>query len=203
MNRKWGFWLGLFAFTFVLRILPYALQRAGVMDVNPQTTWYPWNFVPFMAMCLFSGACLKDRRWAYTAPLVLFSLSNFAMWGLTGHRGFAFSPEQPLIMAAVLGTIVLGDWLLKRTPRIMTAIPTGVLAETLFFVVTNFAVWLYMYPLTWEGFVTCYTLAIPYFGRSLVSTTLFNSLLFSPIGLRMAGVESATDRDTLAAPTVA
>lgn len=207
MNRKWGFWLGLFAFTFVWRIMPYALEAFDVMKVDPQTTWYPWNFAPMMAVCLFTGAGLRDRRWAYTAPLVVFALSNFAMWGLTGHREFAFSPSQPLIMVTFLGTIALGEWLLKRMPRIATAIPTGVIAETLFFVITNFAVWYFgeggIYPLTFEGLVMCYVAAIPYFGRSLVSTTLFSSLLFSPIGLRMAGMESATDRDAFAAPTVA
>ncbi len=206
MNRKWGFWLGLFAFTFVWRILPYALEAADVMKIDPQTTWYPWNFAPFMAVCLFSGAGLPDRRWAFTAPLVVFALSNFAMWGLTGHRGFAFSPSQPLIMAAFAGTVAIGQFL-KSSPRWSVAIPAGVVAETLFFIITNFAVWYFgeggIYPLTMQGLVMCYVAAIPYFGRSLVSTTLFASILFSPVGLRLVGMQPVSQRRPVTEPVVA
>lgn len=192
MNRKLGFWLGLFAFTFVWRILPYTLEAFDVMKIDPGTTWYPWNFSPFMAVCLFGGACLSDRRWAFTGPLVVFALSNFAMWGLTGHQAFAFSPSQPLIMAAFFGAVGLG-YLLQSSPRLATALPAGVIAELVFFVITNFAVWYFgeggIYPLTLNGLLTCYVAAIPFLGRSIVSTSLFTGILFSPLGLRMAGVQ--------------
>lgn len=192
MNRKLAFWLGLFAFTFTIRILPYALEALHVMKIDPETTWYPWNFSPLVAVCLFSGACVPDRRWAWTAPLMAFALSNFAMWGLTGHREFAFSPSQPLIMATVIGIIALGEYL-RSSPRWQTALVSGVIAESVFFVVTNFAVWFFgeggIYPLTLNGLLTCYIAGIPFFGRSLLSTSIFAGLLFSPVGLRMAGVQ--------------
>lgn len=206
MNRKLGFWLGLFAFTFVWRILPYALEAFGVMKIDPATTWYPWNFSPFMAVCLFGGACLPDRRWAFTAPLVVFALSNFAMWGLTGLHFFAFSPSQPLIMVAFVGAVALGH-LLQSSPRLATALPAGVIAEGVFFVVTNFAVWYFgeggIYPLTLNGLLTCYIAAIPFLGRSIVSTSLFNAILFSPIGLRMAGVQPVATEPLEPAPAAA
>lgn len=192
MNRKLAFWLGLFTFTFVVRILPYALEVFGVMKIDPETTWYPWNFSPLVAVCLFSGACVADRRWAWTAPLVAFALSNFAMWGLTGHREFAFSPSQPLIMVTVMGIIALGE-ILRSSPRWQTALVSGVIAESIFFVVTNFAVWYFgeggIYPLTLNGLMTCYIAGLPFFGRSLLSTSFFAGLLFSPVGLRLAGVQ--------------
>lgn len=206
MNRKLAFWLGLFAFVFVVRILPYALEAMRVMKIDPETTWYPWNVSPMTAVCLFSGACLMDRRWALTAPLVAYALSNFAMWGITGYREFAFSPSQPLIMAAVLATVAFGEFL-KSSPKWQWALPAGVIAEAVFFLVTNFAVWYFgeggIYPLTANGLLTCYIAGIPFFGRSVASTLFFTGLLFSPVGLRLAGVQTATKPQAEAVPAIA
>ncbi len=48
----------------------------------------------------------------------------------------------------------------------------------IFFLITNFGVWSsggYGYSL--EGLIICYTLAIPFFGYSLISTFLFSGLI--------------------------
>ena len=48
-----------------------------------------------------------------------------------------------------------------------------------FFITTNFAEWMIWdyYPKTIEGLITCYTLAIPFFKNTLISTCLFPGLL--------------------------
>jgi len=53
------------------------------------------------------------------------------------------------------------------------------LSSTIFFVITNFAVWMSgtMYPLTMEGLLLCYTMAIPFFGNTLAGTLFYVSLL--------------------------
>jgi hypothetical protein len=82
---------------------------------------------------------------------------------------------------------------LQDRPEWTTALPLGWLAETVFFLVTNFGVWwagegLTPYPPTLAGLALCYWMGIPFFGRSLLSTTLYVGLLFSPAGLRLAGM---------------
>ncbi len=48
----------------------------------------------------------------------------------------------------------------------------------LFFVLTNFGVWASgMYGYTLNGIITCYTLAIPFFAYSAISTILFSFLI--------------------------
>ena len=44
-----------------------------------------------------------------------------------------------------------------------------------FFISTNFAVWFIWdyYPKTIEGLISCYTLALPFFKNTLISTFLF------------------------------
>ena len=48
----------------------------------------------------------------------------------------------------------------------------------IFFILTNFGVWSmgsYGYSLT--GLITCYTLALPFLGNTLVSTLIFASII--------------------------
>jgi hypothetical protein len=48
----------------------------------------------------------------------------------------------------------------------------------IFFLITNFGVWTSgMYSLTVNGLVECYTLAIPFFTYSLISTIIFSSVI--------------------------
>ena len=57
----------------------------------------------------------------------------------------------------------------------MSGAALGALA---FFVITNFGVWATgMYGYTFDGLIACYTLAIPFFAYSLISTIIFSSLI--------------------------
>ena len=54
----------------------------------------------------------------------------------------------------------------------------ALIGALIFYIVTNFGVWVSgMYGYTFNGFVTCYTLAIPFFAYSVISTLIF-SILF-------------------------
>ena len=55
----------------------------------------------------------------------------------------------------------------------------GVVGGTLvFFVFTNFGVWsLGSYGYSLEGLLSCYILALPFFGNTLISTLLFSSII--------------------------
>jgi hypothetical protein len=187
-RSKMWFVAFLFVYALACRLAPYVL---GV-SIDPSTTWYPWNFSPLLALSVFSGACLADRRLSFGLPLAVMVISDFGIWALTGDREFAFPASQPLIYACFAATIGLG-MLLRKRPHMVWALPTGYLAEAMFFLVTNFAVWWFgegqSYPLTAAGLATCYAMAIPFLGRSILSTTVYTLVLFSPQGLRLAGVD--------------
>ena len=51
------------------------------------------------------------------------------------------------------------------------------MSSLLFFIVTNFGVWLTGYPKTIEGFVLCYTLAIPFFINAIAGDLFFSYIL--------------------------
>ena len=55
----------------------------------------------------------------------------------------------------------------------------GVLtACVIFFIITNFGVWtLGSYGYTFEGLITCYILAIPFFGNTLISSFVYSMVI--------------------------
>src|SRR5215212_8251408 len=53
----------------------------------------PWGFAPHIAMALFGGAVIKDRKWAFALPIFSLFLSDLlyqgSYWnGLTDTPGF-------------------------------------------------------------------------------------------------------------------
>jgi hypothetical protein len=47
------------------------------------------------------------------------------------------------------------------------------LASLLFFLISNFGVWLNWYPKNIEGLIRCYILALPFYGRTLMGDLIF------------------------------
>ena len=57
-------------------------------------------------------------------------------------------------------------------------LPTVLGSSVLFFVVSNFGVWLLYYPKTLTGFVSCFTLAVPFFTNTLAGDLVYTAVLF-------------------------
>lgn len=51
------------------------------------------------------------------------------------------------------------------------------LASIVFFLTSNFGVWLYWYQPSWEGLIKCYTLALPFFRNTLLGDCFFGCFL--------------------------
>lgn len=180
--RIW-FVASMIVYTVVIRIVPYVLYQFG-MEIDPARTIYPWNFSPLTALCLFGGACYADRRLSFIIPLAALALSDICIGLLMGDVRFAIHPTTPFVYGCFAIAVALSMWLRKSRPVWRIAI-TGFAAETLFFIVTNFGVWAFQstYSPDATGLLTCYVAALPFFGRSLVSTGIFSTLLFSRLAL--------------------
>lgn len=128
------------------------------------------NFSPVAAIALFAGAAFADRRWAYGLPLLAMALSDLYL-GL--HT----------LLPVVYGCMLLTTWLGTRVgakARWVAILGYGFLSSLIFFVVTNFAVWLggTMYPMSASGLLACFTLALPFFKSTVLSTALFSGAMF-------------------------
>jgi len=111
------------------------------------------NFTPVTSLALFSGLMLKRKWLSIGIPLVAMMLSDLVL-------GFS-SISIWVYLGFVLVTII--GWFLNAMN-----VKSILLSSLVFFIVSNFGAWLIGYPHTIEGLIMCYTLAIPFFGYSIM-----------------------------------
>jgi len=124
---------------------------------------HPPNFTSLMALSFYVPVFLGIRY----LPIVLIS---FAITDLIiGFHG---------VTIFTWGSIVLIGLISRNfVKNIGSRILGSLLGACIFFVVTNFGVWsLGSYGYHLNGLLECYTLAIPFFAYSLISTLLFSSI---------------------------
>ncbi|HEY9167161.1 MAG TPA: DUF6580 family putative transport protein [Candidatus Kryptonia bacterium] len=130
------------------------------------------NFTPIISTALFAGAYL-NKRYAYLVPVAAMLLSD-ALIGFYGISSMAFTYGS-LLMIVALG-LTMG--------KKVSALRIGSLSlagAVLFFIVTNFGVWVLpysIYPKTFAGLVQCYVMAIPFFGNTAYSALIYSALMF-------------------------
>src|SRR5258707_6203352 len=138
---------------------------------------HPWNFTPVGAMALFSGALIRDRRLAFTFPLLaLFAGDLFV--------GFYKLTVMLIVYASFLLSVLIGRWV--QNHRSLARISGATLLGTIqFFLVTNFAVWwlLNSYPKTAQGLAACYLAGVPFFWNTLAGDAFYSALLFGAYAL--------------------
>lgn len=152
--------------TVVAMVLGAALTR-----IAP----HPWNFTPIGGMALFSGAAFRNRAVAFSVPFAALFLSDLwiglhsLMWAVYGS--FALN-------------ILMGMWLRGRR-RLLPVAATTIASALLFFLITNWAVWLsgMTYPKTFTGLITCYIAGLPYFGNTLAGDAFYVAALFGGLGM--------------------
>ena len=147
-------------------IIPAIIIFAAFTRLMP----HPPNFTPIIAMGLFGGAYLKDKRWALMLPVIAMLISDLFL----GFHGTMIWVYGSLIIITAMGFLLNSGVTLKNG-----AIAT-IGGSLLFFVVTNFGVWTFgsFYPKTVEGLISCYSAGIPFFGNTLASSVFYSGLMF-------------------------
>jgi hypothetical protein len=151
---------------------------AAAMRIIP----HPPNFTPVAALALFGGARFDRKLWAFGVPLAAMLLSDSLLELLTG-RGF--HSGMYAVYASFAAVVGLGLWLHRHGGAVNTGL-AALAASGLFFLTTNFAVWLQLpplYPRTGAGLLACYTAAIPFFGPTLAGDLLYTTVLFGAFAL--------------------
>ena len=127
---------------------------------------HPPNFTSLLALSFYVPALLGVR---YLPSLVLSFVITDLIIGFHGVTLFTWGS----VILIGLGSKFLAKTILRRVLR-------SLLGAGLFFIITNFGVWtLGSYTYTFEGLLLCYTLAIPFFAYSLISTFVFSGIIES------------------------
>jgi len=129
-----------------------------------------WNFTPIIAMALFSGATIRDKKLAFIVPMSAIILTD----AILGFYQGIFVTYFALILITAFG------FLLQNKIKVIPVLLGSLGASLIFYLVTNFAL-IYpttLYPHTLDGVIDSYTLAIPFFKTAIAGDLIYTCLLF-------------------------
>lgn len=146
----------------------------------------PWGFAPQIAMALFAGSVSGNKRLAFLFPLLSMLVSDalyqvLYLQGITPIKGFYGGQWVNYLLIA--SVTIIGFFINKN--KVLPVLAGSLAGAIFYFIVSNFLSWMggldinnQPYPKTWDGFVTCYTAALPFFKWSVLSTLIFNAVFF-------------------------
>jgi hypothetical protein len=164
--------------SFILLIIIASLYR--VMPGRP------FGFAPQIAMAIFGGAVIKDKKLAFLLPLLSMFVSD-ALYeilyinGIGNIKGFY---EGQVTNYILFGAMTVFGFFIKKlnVSRILIA---SLAAPTTYFILSNFFVWLssspdagFQRPKTLYGLLMCFNDGLPFYPWSVAATLLFSALLF-------------------------
>ncbi|MDZ4084134.1 MAG: DUF6580 family putative transport protein [Bdellovibrionales bacterium] len=151
------------------------LLLAALARVIPHTA----NVTPFFAVAMAAGAWMGRDQVKLTSAMAIGSM-------LISDLVLGFHWTMPFVYAGLaIGILVgaIGNTKLVKTEsaavRLLKAIGFAGTGSAGFFVVSNIGVWLVggIYPMTADGLISCFVMAVPFFMKSLASDLFFGSLL--------------------------
>ena len=165
--------------TMVVLIIVAALYR-----IIPNR---PWGFAPQIAIALFGGAVIKDKKWAFALPIFSMFLSDLLYQvlynaGMTTIVGFY---DGQILNYCLFAIMVFIGFTIKKI-NVVNVLGASLLAPTVFFLLSNFITWSGVAgglrgldrPLTFEGLLLAYGDGLPFYKGGLLATLIFSTLLF-------------------------
>ena len=158
-------------FTLIL----VALTTACKFFFGADLAWS--GFSPVIAIALFSGMIIREKNMTFLLPLVALFLSDLAIQGLhtAGLFPYAGFYQGQWVNYLLLLSATLVGWVLRG--RSYAGLFAGaVVAPTLYFLVSNLMVWQgsdVTYSNDFNGLLTCYAAALPFYKNSLLGTLVF------------------------------
>ena len=135
-----------------------------------------WNFAPVAALGLFSGAVLKDKRYAYLLPLGAQLLADLYFQFFTQTPGF-YGLSQLFVYGGMAVVAAFGTTM--RKPSVVKVAGYAVAGSVIFFLVSNLGVFFTgMWGSGFSGLVKTYVMAVPFYQGTLLGDLLFSALFF-------------------------
>ncbi|WP_061256419.1 DUF6580 family putative transport protein [Leptospira interrogans] len=135
---------------------------------------HPANFTPILAISLFAGAHFASKKLSLFLPVCALLISDLLI-------GFH---DQMIPVYGISLLLVVAGWRLRISSSISKIALWSLSGSVLFFLVTNFYVWLagyYSYDL--NGLVQCFIMAVPFFQNSLLGDLFYTTVLFGGFAL--------------------
>ncbi len=125
---------------------------------------HPPNFTSLLALSFYVPVIFGLRY--LPVLLISFAITDF----IIGYHTGTFFTWGSVFLIGLISQFFAKTLIFRMSGALIGAL--------IFYIITNFGVWVSgMYGLTLSGLVTCYTLAIPFFAYSIISTIIFSSLI--------------------------
>ena len=125
---------------------------------------HPPNFTSLLALSFYVPVIFGLRY--LPALLISFAITDF----IIGYHSGTFFTWGSVFLIGLIANFF--------AKNITTRLSGALVGALIFFVISNFGVWVSgMYGLTIIGLLTCYTLALPFFAYSIISTTIFSLII--------------------------
>lgn len=164
----------------ILLTLAAFILVAGLYRLIPER---PLGFAPQIAMALFAGSVIKNKKWAFAIPLssILIGDILFELLYQNGLSAFGGFYEGQFLNYLLFASITVIGFLIQNQ-KIGSIAAGSLAAPTFYFLISNFAVWIsgggFNRPKTFEGLMTAYIDGIPFYQGSLMATLLFSAIFF-------------------------
>lgn len=130
---------------------------------------HPPNVSPITAIALFSGSTIGGIS-AFGIPLLIMFISDIFL---------GFHTTIPFVYGSFI-LVTLFGFVLKNKHRFQYYVIASLCSSLLFFVITNFGVWLTspMYQKNINGLLLCYTMGIPFFRNTIIGDLSYTVGIF-------------------------
>jgi hypothetical protein len=149
---------------------------------------HPPNFAPISGIALFGAAYYSRQYLAFIIPIIAMWVSDLALNNVIYRQyfdGFVWFYNGSIFTYCAFALIVtLGMFTLKKV-RIPNLLASILSASVIFFTISNFGVWLSgtIYPKDFNGLMTCYTAAIPFFKNTIAGDIIYSTVMFGAFEL--------------------
>ena len=123
---------------------------------------HPPNFAPITAIALFSAINFNNNLLKFFIPLI--SLIIFDLM-------IGFSLINIFVYLSFIVIVLVGNHFKK------IKLKSILISSVVFFIISNFGVWIIGYPKTVNGIIMCYTAAIPFFINTILGDLFYSFLL--------------------------
>jgi hypothetical protein len=142
-----------------------------------------YGFPPQMAMAIFAGAIIKDKKLSFLMPLLSMILSDL-LFEILYRNGIGNTPGfyqgQWINYLLLCSLTVFGFWI--KGFKLTSILGASIAAPTFYFIASNFVVWAggggFQRSKTFAGMMQCYIDGLPFYYASVASTVVFAALFF-------------------------
>ena len=139
---------------------------------------HPDNFTAIGAVALFGGAYARKNNMNFIIPVLAILISNILLL-IIQNKPLPNLPIQITVYLCFLLYSPIGSFFIKSIKFKNIAVGS-LCGATLFFIATNFMVWLTGgYTYSFAGLIACYTAAIPFYLKMIAGDLVWCAIIFS------------------------